>query len=114
MTHVGLHLMDLGADVNAIAKSDVMPLNLTQLTKKKVLASRGEEDEEPLTLPLEEALLKRGARDTWRRSVQPIKKSSNDTRVFASFSGGGSGGQLSSEDVVMTRSVDGGFNFSTG
>jgi len=121
LTAVGLHLLELGADVNAVAKDDLMPLHLTDRMYEMMVKSSKyvpidsdeevseDEDEEPLPPPpLHAALLARGARRTWRRDhlaglspaqaaaavMAPPPKGAAAAERSAMSGGGGGGGGL--------------------
>jgi hypothetical protein len=163
------HLVGLGADVNAVGKDDMMPLNLADRIAKMLQpakvnkfnsdsdSDKEEEEEEedgnkeeikeedakdngarkneatvktntedvqerstttitdnvdpPLT-PLQQILIDKGARRTWRRqqTVQPVDVKKKKPAVAVRFSGGFTSEQASSESVVQR--ADGGFTIS--
>ena len=71
-----IYLLSRGADVNAIARHDVMPLNLAESA----------DESSPNKSTILHLLLERGARATWRRPEVPTKS----PVVLCSFSGGSS------------------------
>ena len=82
-------LIDLGADVNAIARNDIMPLNMAQSAEIS--------ESKDLIVKL---LIEKGARSCWRRHISAkVKFAGEETNVttpstepvtLKSFSGGGS------------------------
>jgi len=69
-------MLSVGADVNAIARHDVMPLNLAETADDSSIHKSA----------IVQLLLDKGARSTWRRPEAAIKS----PVVFCSFSGGSS------------------------
>ena len=69
------HLLSRGADVNAIARHDIMPLNLAQSA----------DDSSIHKASIVKLLVEKGARSTWRRPEAPPAASGV---IFKSFSGG--------------------------
>ena len=85
-------LLSRGADVNAIARDDVMPLNLAESA----------EESSPDKSTILHLLLERGARATWRRPEAPT----NSTVILCSFSGGS---PSSTSCSFKSSTGDGGF-----
>lgn len=108
-----------GADVNAVAKDDEMPLNIAE----KI-------DDVDMKQILRELLLSKGAKETWRHNTVGVPNPSKTSKLV-SFKGGGSNilvqdqinpGDVKKEpktvtfeqsDVMFSFSSDGGQMFST-
>lgn len=74
------YMISIGADVNAIARDDIMPLNLAESADATLSVHKGE---------IIDLLQGKGARATWRRMAATTTKDDPSPSLFKSFSGGG-------------------------